>query len=180
MPRRRALLALPPLLLGAAPAQARLLPPEVGAEWPQARLVGHAPLRVWGLHVYDAQLWSPERPTADDWPQRAFALEIVYTRALEGARIAERSLLEMRRQGPLTAERADRWLATLRRDIPDVRALDRLSGLHRPGRPARLHHNGRAVAEWEDAELVRRFFGIWLAPQTSEPALREALLGGRA
>jgi hypothetical protein len=27
-----------------------------------------------------------------------------------------------------------------------------------------------------DPAFAERFFGIWLAPQTSEPALREALL----
>ncbi|MFO1326089.1 MAG: hypothetical protein U1F56_01935 [Rubrivivax sp.] len=179
MVRRRPLL-LSPLLLAAGAARARQLPPEVGIEWPQAQLVGQAPLRVWGLHVYDARLWAPRRPTADDWPQRAFALELVYARAFDGVRIADRSIEEMARQGTLAPDQAERWLARLRRDIPDVRAGDRLSGLHEPGRPARLHHNGRRVAEWDDAELVRRFFGIWLAPQTSEPALREALLGGRA
>ena len=32
-----------------------------------------------------------------------------------------------------------------------------------------------------DAEFTRLFFGIWLSPRTSEPRLREALLGrGRA
>ena len=32
------------------------------------------------------------------------------------------------------------------------------------------------LAAIDDAELARLFFGIWLSPQTSEPALRSALL----
>lgn len=36
--------------------------------------------------------------------------------------------------------------------------------------------NGKAVGEVADAEFAQRFFGIWLAPTTSEPQLREALL----
>jgi len=36
------------------------------------------------------------------------------------------------------------------------------------------------VGEVKDAEFARRFFGIWLAPSTSEPALRQTLLGGAA
>jgi hypothetical protein len=28
-----------------------------------------------------------------------------------------------------------------------------------------------------DAEFARLFFGIWLSPRSSEPAMRQALLG---
>ena len=32
-------------------------------------------------------------------------------------------------------------------------------------------------SELRDADFTRRFFGIWLSPQTSEPKLRQSLLG---
>ena len=35
---------------------------------------------------------------------------------------------------------------------------------------------GRVVGEVADAAFARLFFGIWLSPKTSEPALRQALL----
>lgn len=175
--RRRVPVAL--LALVGAAAGAATAPAEVHALWPQARLVGQARLRVLGFHVYDARLWSPQRPMPEDWTLQPFALELVYARALSGAAIAERSVDEMRRQGEPTGPQAGRWLALLKATFPDVAAGDRLTGVHRPGTPARFHHNGAGVGEWSDAELVRRFFGIWLAPQTSEPALREALFGGR-
>jgi hypothetical protein len=41
----------------------------------------------------------------------------------------------------------------------------------------RFFHNGRQTAQLRDAEYARLFFGIWLAPQTSAPAMRTALLG---
>ena len=61
--------------------------------------------------------------------------------------------------------------------FPDVRAGDRITGVHRPGTGARFFVNGRLQGELPDADFARLFFGIWLSPRTSEPALREALLG---
>ena len=61
--------------------------------------------------------------------------------------------------------------------FPGVREGARLTGVHRPGEAARFHFNGASVGELRDAEFARLFFGIWLSARTSEPALRDALLG---
>jgi hypothetical protein len=62
-----------------------------------------------------------------------------------------------------------------------VQAGDRITGVQRPREATRFFVNARAVGDVRDAEFTRLFFGIWLAPQTSEPRLRDALLGsGRA
>lgn len=172
--------ALGTLTLAAPAARAQALPFEVASEWPQARLVGRGPLRFVGMRIYDARLWSPARPTGDDWATQPLALELQYARSLVGVQIAERSLVEMRRQGPIDPALAERWLATMKTTFPDVREGDRVTGIYRPGTAARFFHNGSARGEWSDAAKAQRFFGIWLSPQTSEPALREALFGGRA
>jgi Chalcone isomerase-like len=155
-------------------------PAEVGKEWPQARLVGSGRLRFLGLAIYDARLWAPAGALpADDWLAQAFALELNYLRKLVGRQIAERSLQEMQRQAEISPPQAERWLAELSSAFPDVQAGDRLTGLYRPGEAATVYFNGRRTAEWRDAELARRFFAIWLDRGTSQPGLREALLGGR-
>ena len=56
---------------------------------------------------------------------------------------------------------------------------DRLTGLYQPGQGMRLWRGNQELAMIDDAELARLFFGIWLSPQTSEPALRSALLQKR-
>jgi hypothetical protein len=61
--------------------------------------------------------------------------------------------------------------------FPDVRAGDRLTGVHARGELARFFLNGQPRGDMRDADFVRRFIGIWLAPQTSQPQLRAALLG---
>jgi hypothetical protein len=155
-------------------------PAEVTANLPGARLQGQGRLRFLGFLVYDARLWAPAATPgqkSDTWPQTTLALEIQYARALDGGQIAERSLVEMRRQGDIAPATAATWLAELQRLIPDVVAGDRLTAVYEPGQRLRLFANGTLRGQTTDANLAQRFVGIWLAPVTSEPALRAALLG---
>lgn len=187
--RRRLLVALPvmacllpgpPVLANAPASSAAGAPRELLAEWTQAHLQGRGRLRFLGLHVYDIRLWTTEPDLApDSWPQRPIALEIQYARSFGARAIADRSLDEMRRAGPLPPDLAERWLRTLEQVFPDVKPGDRLTGVQRPEGVARFFHNGQWRGEVRDAEFTRRFFGIWLGDSSSEPALREALLGRR-
>ena len=113
-----------------------------------------------------------------DFAAQRLALELAYRRPLRAGDIARRSLEEMRRTGMRDAAQAAALAQQMRTVLPDVDAGDRITGVHRPGRGARFFVNGRPAGEVRDAEFTRLFFGIWLAPGTSEPALREALLGG--
>ena len=51
--------------------------------------VGSGTLRVFGLRIYDATLWSPGGNWAPDQP---FALELRYARSFDGTAIARRSV----------------------------------------------------------------------------------------
>lgn len=156
------------------------LPDELRNALPEPRLQGRGELRFLGLPVYDIRLWVPPSFDAAAPERPPLALEIRYRRGLDGRRIAERSLDEMRRGGPIDDATAGRWLDAMRRAFPDVRDGDRITGLHAAGGAARFWVNGRAGAQIDDAAFAQRFFGIWLAPHTSEPDLRAALLGGGA
>ena len=161
-----------------APGTAGGPPRELAAEWPAARVQGRGQLRFLGLHVYDIRLWTADAPVGpEDWTRRPLALEIEYARELQGRRIAERSLEEMRRAGPIAGEAAERWLQAMLQFFPDVRPGDRITGVQRPDGVVRFFVNGQLRGEKRDADFARRFFGIWLAPVTSEPRLRAALLG---
>jgi hypothetical protein len=179
--RRRALLSLAALPFASTFAPALKAQPGAPAEVTEAlrspRLQGSGTLRFLGLRIYDARLWVAERAVADDWVALPLALELAYQRALEGEQIAERSLVEMRRQGEIAAEPAARWLAAMKKLFPDVKAGDRITGVNLPGEGARFFVNGTLRGELKEAEFARLFFGIWLSPKTSEPALRQALLG---
>jgi hypothetical protein len=176
VPRRHLLLAA---ALGAAlPARARVTPPaEVATALPGAQLQGEGQVRFLGLPVYDARLWAAAPVPPDTWADRALALELRYARTLYGRKIAERSIEEMRRQAEIPDAQAGRWLDAMTRLFPDVGDGDRLAGVQRPGVSAQFFLNGAPRGELRDALFTRLFFGIWLSPQTSEPGLRERLLG---
>ncbi len=142
------------------------------------RLVGQHRFTYWGFEVYDASLWSNTAFAPEDWAKQSLVLELRYLRDFKGADIAQRSIDEMNGQRTLTATQKQTWLATLQRLIPNVRHGERLSGVYTPDKGMQLLHQDRLLGEVADAELAQRFFGIWLAPETSQRQLRQQLLAG--
>ncbi len=170
-----------PQALASAGSGARALttpPTEVLRELPDARLYGSGRLRRYFFHVYDARLWTQPGFEIARFSQLPLALELQYGRELVGSLIAERSIEEMQRAAEITPAQQRVWLAAMQRCFPDVVEGDRMTGVQLPGTAARFFVNGAFVGEVRDAEFTRLFFGIWLAPTTSEPELRAALLAG--
>ena len=153
------------------------VPAEVATELPGLRLLGRGRLSFWAMQIYEARLWVDGAFRADTFAQSPLALELEYERNLRGELIAQRSLQELQRLSDLPAERAQRWLATMIRLFPDVAKNDRLTAVHRPGRPLRFFFNARLRGEVAEPEFAERFLAIWLAERTSEPRLRQQLLG---
>lgn len=144
---------------------------------PQARLQGKSRLRFWGLDIYDAYLWTRPDFEPERFAQHPLVLDLTYLRSLSGPRIAERSLKEMQALPAYDPARADAWLQAMTAVFPDVTDQDRLAGVYRPGQATRFWLNGRALGEVADPAFGPLFFGIWLSPRTSEPQMRQALLG---
>lgn len=144
---------------------------------PGSRLLGEASLRYWGMRIYHARLWALPTFRSERPAEHPLVLELEYLRDLKGGAIAERSLAEMLRAGPIPEPQAQQWLTQMQRLFPDVKAGDRLTGQHMPGQGALFAYNGRTVGRIDDPDFSQRFFGIWLAPTTSQPDMRTALLG---
>lgn len=168
--QRRAILVVFALGLGA----------QASPELTGLGLRGQGRMRFLGLAIYDIRLWSATPVSAERWSEQPLTLEIEYARSLDGSEIAKRSLKEMRRQADISDAQAASWLAEMLAAFPDVKAGDRISGSHEPGVAAQFFVNGQPRRRVADAQFARLFFGIWLSPQTSEPALRQQLLGGHA
>jgi len=170
------------MLAAAGPAVAQATHEDQRAELqeilPQARLVGKGRLSVWGFQVYDARLWANPGFQAGNFTNQPLALELSYLRSFDSQAVAERSISEMRRSAPVSDELAEKWATAMTRVLPSVKKGDRLMGVHRPGVGVSFWMNGKPTGEIRDAEFARLFFGIWLAPSTSEPGLRTALLAG--
>lgn len=180
MKTRRHWLALGLLGLAGTPVTASSLPTELRDNLPLAALSGQSKLTFWGFDVYDARLWITPGFKPSDYARHGFALELSYLRAFTNEEISTRSIDEMRRLPGGAQAPWKSWQAALRTAFPDVRKGDRIVGLHRPGEGATFFTNGKLTGAIEDPEFARLFFGIWIAPQSSQPRLREVLLSGAA
>lgn len=141
---------------------------------------GQGTLRFWGMDIYRARLWVSPGFAASNYAALPLALELTYARAFSAEAIAKRSITEMRRIGTFSDAQATRWQQALQAALPDVHPGDRLVGLYQPATGATFELRGRTVGAVTDPAFARLFFGIWLAPQTSEPQLRTELLGTTA
>ncbi len=167
---------------GATPsAPAPLGAPATHAWLPRSRRVGQGTLRMLGFTLYDAALYALADFDTTAFAAHPLVLEIHYRRAFSGQDIAEYSLKEMRRAGGVDEATAERWRQFMRSAFPDVRAGDRLTGQWLPGAASsRFAANEGPTVALQDGEFGPRFFGIWLAPQTPRPDMREQLLGLRS
>jgi Chalcone isomerase-like len=166
------------LLLCAAAAfgSAPTPPSEALRYMPGAQLGGTARLSFMGFGIYQASLWVGPDFRQGNYAAHEFCLELSYLRGFSSEAIAHRSIEEMRRIGSFTPEQAAQWQALLQASFPDVKKGDRIMGMNQPGKGLLMYTNGVRTGEIADPELARLFFGIWLAPSTSEPKMRLGLL----
>lgn len=163
-------------LLAGGPVLADV-PPHVDRALGEARAAGSGRLTWFGLHVYDARLYVPT--TGFDprrYTEHRFVLELTYARQLSGRAIAERSDAEIARLGVASEAQRARWLQAMTALFPDVRAGQRLAGVHAPGRGAEFQLDGRPLGRIDDPAFGAAFFAIWLDARTSAPDLRASLL----
>ena len=142
------------------------------------RLIGQHRFTYWGFEVYDASLWGSTAFAPQDWAKQSLVLELRYLRDFKGADIAQRSIDEMQGQRTLSAAQKQTWAGVLQSLIPNVRSGERLTGIYTPDKGMQLLHQDRLLGEVTDVDLAQRFFGIWLAPETSQRQLRQQLLAG--
>jgi hypothetical protein len=152
------------------------LPAAVTSLVPNLEAKGGGGLTFFGMSVYSAYFYCVDRSRCSWSPELPFALHLVYHRSLVGAMIAERSVEEIAKLGYGTPDQRARWGALMKQIFPDVADGDYITGVNLPQSGARYYYNGKPIGEIQDREFAKAFFGIWLDPRTSEPALRKRLL----
>ncbi len=163
------------------PANPPPAPAHISEEIPQAGLQGSGSFRWFGLHIYDASLWSaPEGYKPDSAQPQKFALDLAYARNLYGGKIADASIDEIEKLKLGTAEKRERWLAQMKKIFPDVKQGTHITGIYIPNEAARFYLNGKLLGEIRDAEFAHAFFAIWLDKKTTAQSLRTKLLGSKA
>lgn len=179
--RRNLVLGLPALLAALAsaakePMLPSLIPKEIANAFDSPRRYGASRLRFMVWDVYDIALWTGSDFGPANFIKFPLALELTYLRSIKGIDIANQSIKEMQRLGPMSKSQESQWLLSMQAAFPNVQSGDRLCGLHQPGQRTRFFHNGALRTEIEDAAFAPYFFGIWLSDKTSEPRLRSELL----
>ena len=158
-------------VLGITPAYAMQ---QIRTHIPTAQKVGQGRLTYLLWDVYDATLYAPQGSWQKDKP---FALELSYLREIEGKKIADRSIEEMRNQGMTDEVKLATWHAQMRKIFPDVDAGVRLTGVYTKKGEAVFYKNDREIGRISDPKFSKAFFDIWLNEKTSAPDLRRKLLG---
>ncbi len=157
------------------------LPAHVTSEFNGLAPRGNATMRFFGLKVYDVTLFSKAGAALAAKPYEAnahpFVLELIYDIGLKGAAISERSVQEMRKQGYKDDALLQKWQAQMTQVFPDIKSGDVLIGVAIPGKEARFYNRTKLIGTIADSEFVAAFFDIWLSHKSSEPKLRERLIG---
>lgn len=135
---------------------------------------GSARLKVLFWEVYQSHLFTPANTCND--AARPLYLEIEYLRDIKGSALVEQTGKEWREQG-LESPEQGRWLEQLDALWPDVASGDRI-GLYLDRRgEATFYFNDKPLGRISEPSFGRDFVGIWLAENTTRPALRRQLLG---
>ena len=140
----------------------------------QPEVVGHTTLRVLFWDIYDATLYAPKGHWLATQPH---ALKLSYRRAFSRHDIAERSAEEIRHLGFSDTKQLQRWQHQMQALFPNVDAQTDLIGVRDAAGHAHFYHNKAYLGQIADPNFSHWFFGIWLSPNTSEPELRQELLG---
>jgi hypothetical protein len=141
---------------------------------PNAEVVGQGRLKVMLWDVYDIAIYAPQ----GDWqPSSPYALNITYKMDVTAEMIADRSVEEMRKQGQRDEVRLAGWHTQMKTLFPDVKRGQSLTGILNTQGESVFYQNGQRLGKISDPEFGRRFFDIWLSDRTSQPKLRQALLG---
>ncbi|PWF44328.1 chalcone isomerase family protein [Massilia glaciei] len=161
------------LVVGVGTGAAQAAPAHIDAHLPQARLAGAGAFTWFTLKIYDAELWVGEKGYQAGLP---FALELRYARKLEGKKIAEASVDQMKKLGAGTDAQRAAWLREMASLFPNVKEGERITGVNLPGEGARFYLDGKVLGTVRDPAFARAFFAIWLDPATTARGLRTALL----
>lgn len=158
-------------LLGITPAHAMQ---QIRTHIPTAEKVGEGRLTYMLWDIYDATLYAPQ----GQWTQeRPFALKLSYLREIEGKKIADRSVQEMREQGINDELKLATWHAQMQKIFPNVDEGTNLTGVYTDTGHTIFYKDDKEIGRIKDKKFSQAFFGIWLGEQTNAPNLRQKLLG---
>jgi len=136
--------------------------------------VGEGTMSWMFINIYKASLFTFDGAyQVNDFPQ---ALSITYLKNISKKRLIEATKDQWLLQGYELAQ-VKPWLNLLSKIWPDIKSGDNLTFYLETSSKAIFYYNQKPIGEVSDADLVSAFIAIWLSDKTSQPALRQQLLG---
>ena len=168
-----ALIAAPYSLAG-PPLVAKPLPEPVASQAPGIHPLGRGRHTMWGIHVYDATLWTiGDRFT----PAEPHALDVEAGKSVSGDTLVTAAMDEMRSLNLGDGSRLTAWRQEMKRLIPNVRAGDQMVVFCPSDGRTFVYYNGSPRGEVDDTTLCPAIMSVWLHPQSKNKEMRKSLLG---
>lgn len=165
--------ALIPVLLLAA-LNALALPQAVQQQLNNTEPVGTGRLRFMFVDVYNITLFGQDRGFNS---KQLYALKIDYLVPIKGQAIADRTIVEIKKQPFNDAQKLMKWQRDMREFLPDVDKGVSLTGFKDGNGHTHFYHDEKWIGKIQDPQFTERFFAIWLGENASESKLRRQLLG---
>lgn len=139
-----------------------------------AKIIGQGELHVLFWHAYNAQLSSP---TGTYSPAKPHTLTLTYQMEFTKEELVERTMKELTRHVKPSAQQKTAWEKQLLTLWPSVKKGDFIRADAVPHKQVTFYFNGTKKGSIRDATFAKHFTQIWLGENTSDPGLREQLLG---
>jgi hypothetical protein len=145
-----------------------------GAVASEMKLIGQGTLKVLFFEVYDIRLLADSKPFS--WKNK-FQLEFEYKREVKKESVIESSVKEIRRQSNVLDKDINQWQEYLEQSIHPVQEGSQATVSWNPNGQITFHYQSSEPTTIEDENFARAFLNIWLGEETSQPKLRNQLLG---
>jgi hypothetical protein len=141
---------------------------------PDAQMVATSRLTVFLFDVYDASFYTAEGKREVTLP---YALKLAYLRDIKGEKIADQSAEEIRHQAIVDEVTLADWHSQMRKIFPNVKKGDNITGIHKDATTCTFYKNDYLIGQMHNKQFCNAFFDIWFGEKTTQPALRNKLIG---
>jgi len=141
---------------------------------PDAQMVATSRLTVFLFDVYDASFYTVEGKRQVTPP---YALKLAYLRDIKGEKIADQSTEEIRNQDIVDEVTLADWHSQMRKIFPNVKKGDNITGVYKDPAACSFYKNDNLIGQINNKQFCDAFFDIWFGEKTSQPALRNQLIG---
>lgn len=140
-------------------------------------LIGSATHEIAFWDIYDLTLYAEDHPFTGSPP---YALEIAYQKGFRADLIADKSIALIREQNYTDEMRLAEWHSQLVTIFPDVSKGTVITGIYTEEMETAFYCDGMYIGQIKDPEFGQYFFNIWLGEDSTEPKLRQKLIGSES